>query len=131
MLLQLDRVLTALPCAFVCVSEHREANATAGCHSPDAVRRRAATHQVHQHERADGRPHEGVQGPAGDEYVERTGEGHVQRKVSKSRTASQYHEPADLNWWSQNLTFYFLIISGEPHLLHNIEIHLTKIFFFL
>lgn len=71
-------------CVCVCVSEHREANAAAGCHSSDAVRCRAAAHQVHQHERLDGRPHEGVQGPAGDEYVERTGEGHFQRKVSKT-----------------------------------------------
>lgn len=72
---------------FVCVSEHREADATAGRHSSDAVRCRAAAHQVHQHERVDGRPHEGVQGPAGDEYVERTGKGHFQRKVSKTAMA--------------------------------------------
>lgn len=64
------------------LSEHREADASTGRHPSDAVRRRAAAHQVHQHERPDGRPHEGVQRPAGHEHVERAGEGDLQREVS-------------------------------------------------
>lgn len=65
-------------------AEHREANASAGGHPSYAVRRRAAAHQVHQHERTDGRPNEGLQGPAGYEHVERAGEGHFPGEVSKA-----------------------------------------------
>lgn len=103
-------------CVFVCVLEHREANATAGCHPSDAVWRRAAAHQVHQHERADGRPHEGVQGPAGDEYVERAGEGHVQRKVSETRAASRCHKAAVPNWWGLRIQLFFPSSSVENHI---------------
>lgn len=74
-------------CCFLCATEHREANATAGGHPSHAVWCWAAAHQVHQHERTDGWSHEGVQGPAGDEHVERAGEGHFQREVSKTQTS--------------------------------------------
>lgn len=80
-----SRMLISLSCVglwHAWTLEHREANATAGSHPSYAVWRWAATHQVHQHEWVDGRPHEGVQGPAGYEYVERSREGHLQREVS-------------------------------------------------
>ena len=79
--------LTPPSCPFP-LSEYGEADAATCRHPANAVRRGAAAHQVHQHERPDGRPHEGVQGPAGDEHVERAGEGHLQREVRKHKTSA-------------------------------------------